>query len=298
VTRVAGCAHVSPLVHPGPRAAHRRTSVPVRSRAVFLSLPPGRRLVDALDSALADLEVTSAQVELLDGTLSRLSYCYPAPPGDRPAAVWFSDTVEARAPARLLAGSMTVGTRDGERYFHCHAAWVDAAGELRGGHVWPETMVGPGPLHVLVHALDGVDSRSAVDPETTLPVFTPHARSLSAPAAGDVRRAVMSRLHPGVDVTAAVAEIAAEHGFTAGSVSGSVGSLVGVVLQGPDGPVVVEGPATEVSFAGVVPAPGRGSPTVSVIAVDGRAQVHAGLLVPGENLVAVTVELLVEEVID
>jgi hypothetical protein len=106
----------------------------------------------------------------------------------------------------------------------------------------------------------------------------------------------MSRLHPGVDVTAAVAEIAAEHGFPAASLSGSVGSLVGVVLQGPDSPVVVEGPATEVSFAGVVPAPGAGLPTVSVVAVDGRAQVHTGLLVPGANLVAVTVELLVEEV--
>jgi predicted DNA-binding protein with PD1-like motif len=295
VTSVAGCAHVRPLVHPGPRAEQRRTSVPVHSRAVFVSLPPGRRLVDALDSVLAELEVTSAQIELLDGTFSRLSYCYPAPPGDRPAAVWFSDTVEARAPARLLAGSMTVGTRDGDRYFHCHAAWVDAAGELRGGHVWPETLVGPGPLHVLIHALHGVDSRSAVDPETSLPVFTPHARTLTAPTAGGVRRAVMSRLHPGVDVTAAVAEIAAEHGFAAASVSGSVGSLVGVVLQGPDGAVVVEGPATEVSFAGVLPAPGGGPPTVSVVAVDAHAQVHTGLLVPGENLVAVTVELLVEE---
>ena len=297
MTRAAECAHASPLVHPGPRAAHRRTSVPVRSRAVFLSLPPGRRLIDALDSALVDLGVTSAQVELLDGTFSRLSYCYPAPPGDRPAAVWFSDTVEARVPARLLAGSMTVGTRAGERYFHCHAAWVDAAGELRGGHVWPETVVGPGSLHVLIHALDGVDSRSAVDPETTLPVFTPHALAPTRPDAGDARRAVMSRLHPGVDVTAAITEIAAEHGFAEASVSGSVGSLVGVVLQGPDGSVVVEGPATEVSFAGVVPAPGKGSPTVSVVAVDSQAQVHTGLLVPGENLVAVTVELLVEEVV-
>jgi predicted DNA-binding protein with PD1-like motif len=296
VTPIVGCTHISPLVHPGPRAEQRRTSVPVRSHPVFVSLPPGRRLVDSLDSVLADLGVTSAQVELLDGTFSRLSYCYPALPGDRPAAVWFSATVEARVPARLLAGSMTVGTRDGERYFHCHAAWIDAAGELRGGHVWPETVVGPGPMHVLVHALDGVDSRSAVDAETTLPVFTPHARPRTAPGEGDARRAVMSRLHPGVDVTAAVTEIAAEHGFTSASISGSVGSLVGVVLQGRDGVVVVDGPATEVSFAGVLPAPGGGPPTVSVVAVDARAQVHTGLLVPGENLVAVTVELLVEEV--
>ncbi len=298
MTPVAGRVHVTPLGHPGPPAEQRRTSVPVRSRVVFLSLPPGRRLVDAVDAALADLGVTSAQVELLDGTFSRLSYCYPALPDNRPAAVWFSDTVEARVPARLLAGSMTVGTRDGERYFHCHAAWIDAAGELRGGHVWPETVVGPAPLHVLVHALDGVDSRSAVDPETTLPVFTPHARTRTVPQTGDARRAVMSRLHPAVDVTAAVAEIAAEHGFAAASVSGSVGSLVGVVLQGPDGAVVVEGPATEVSFAGVVPARGGGPPTVSVVAVDARAQVHTGLLVPGQNLVAVTVELLVEEVVE
>jgi predicted DNA-binding protein with PD1-like motif len=288
--------YVTPLEHPGPKQPQRRTSVETLSRPTVVALPGGQALIDAVAVALSDLGVTSAQVELLDGTFTRLSYCYPALPEDREAVVWFSATEEAVTPARLVGGSMTVGFRNDRRYFHCHAAWLDADGEVRGGHVWPETAIGPGPVYAVVHALDAVDTMSATDPESTLPVFTPQPRKSHGLSGPGTRRAVMSRLAPGVEFTAAVGEIMNQHGFAKASVAGSVGSLVGAVLHGPRGDVMVDGPATEVSFAGVVHAANLSEPCVTVIAVDLHARAHTGLLVPGENLIAVTAELLVEEV--
>lgn len=290
------CTFATPLNHPGPPLAQRRISVPTASRAVSVSLPAGPRLIDALDTALAGLGVTCAQVELLDGTLSRVSYCYPALVEDGSAAVGYSSTKEAVVPARLVAGSVTVGFRAGQRFIHCHAAWFDGHGTLRGGHLWPETSIGPGPVQAIIHALDSVETTSATDPESTLPVFTPRPRASHGLPLADTRRAVMTRLAPGVDLTTAVADIMAEHGFAKATIGGTLGSLVGAVLRREGSVLVVDGPATEVTLNGHFDATAGGEPVVSAIAIDRFGTVHTGLLIPGENLVAVTAELLVEEV--
>lgn len=73
-----GCRWVEPLRHPGPIADERRTSIATASLSRPVSLAPGKRLVDALDEQLRALGASSAQVELLDGTFTRVRYCYPA----------------------------------------------------------------------------------------------------------------------------------------------------------------------------------------------------------------------------
>ncbi|MCW2757206.1 MAG: hypothetical protein JWO46_952 [Nocardioidaceae bacterium] len=286
-----------PLRHPGPVATERRTSVATSSTAARVLLPAGLTLVDASAAALEQLGATSGQVELLDGTLSRVSYCFPALCTDGATAVTYSERHEAQVPARVAAGSATVGFRHGERFAHCHATWFDAGGNLFGGHLWPETVIGPGGVHALVHALDRVELISDTDPESRMPVFTPHEQPIRAVAATGAVRAVMTRVAPGVELGEVVRDIMREHGFAKASIAGSLGSLSGAVLQRGGSVLVVDGPATEVTLTGTfdLAAEADACP-VSAMVIDRFGVVHHGLLVAEENIVAVTLELLVEEV--
>jgi len=250
-------------------------------------------------NALEALGATSGQVELLDGSLSRVSYCFPALCEDGSTAVTYSSTHEALVPARLIAGSATVGYRDGERLAHCHASWFDANGDVRGGHLWWDTVIGPGPVHAIVHALDQAELICDTDSEIRLPVFTPHPRPSHNLEQANSVRAVISRLAPGVDIAAAVREIMREQGFLQASIAGSVGSLVGAAFHRQDNTVaVIDGPATEVTFSGEFDLRDPNAPAswFSGMAIDRFGTVHAGEFVEEETIVACAMELLVEEV--
>lgn len=282
---------LAPLTHPGAVARQRLESVSGGTVTRRASLSPGRRLVDAIDDELTALGVDSAQVELLGGPLARVSYCIPALCSDGSRAAWYSETHEAVTPATIVAGSATVGRRDGERFMHCHAAWYDAHGALRGGHLWPDTVVGATPVEVVVHALDSVALTSGTDDETLMPVFTPSATTTAV--AGE-SRSVMSRVRPGVEIHDAVRRVMAEAGFERASVRGSLGSLVGATLLRDGGVAHADGPATEVSLAGH--AVHGGEAHLSAFVMDRHGAVVVGELAERGNLVAVTFELLVEEI--
>lgn len=287
-----------PLRHPGAVAAERRVTVPTTSTSARVTLPAGERLVDAMAHEIEALGASSGQVELLDGSLSRVSYCVPALCHDGTTAVTFSSTREAVTPARLIAGSATVGFRHGQRFAHCHAAWFDAYGEVRGGHVWPETVIGPGPVHAVVHALGQAELISDTDAETRLPVFTPRPVQPGGVKGSGSVRAAMSRVAPGVRLAAAVRDVMRENGFERASIAGSVGSLVGAVLRRDGGAFVVDGPATEASLIGRFDLRDPSAPFswISGVAIDRFGNVHRGEFLDEENIVAVTFELLVEEV--
>ncbi|WP_314191837.1 PCC domain-containing protein [uncultured Arthrobacter sp.] len=289
---------ILPLKHPGVVAAERRTSVVTRSVARRVTLPAGAKLLDAMVEALEALGATSGQVELLDGSLSRVSYCFPALCEDGSTAVTYSATHEATVPARVIAGSATVGYRDGKRLAHCHATWFDANGDVRGGHLWWETVIGPAPVQAIVHALDEAELICDIDAESRLPVFTPHPCPSRKLEKENSVRAVISRLAPGVEVATAVREIMREQGFQQASIAGSVGSLVGAVFHRRDTVAVVDGPATEVTFTGEFDLRDPNAPTswFSGMAIDRFGVVHAGELVEEETIVACAMELLVEEV--
>ncbi len=284
---------LAPLVHPGPTGTPRIVSVATGVVVERVSLAPGRRLVDAIDDELVRLGLDSAQVDLVGGPLARVSYCFPALSPDGSTAAWYSDTHEAGAPADLVRGSATVGRRDGERFMHCHAAWFDRSGRLHGGHLWPDTVVGATPLEVVVHAFDAVDLTSGTDDETRMPVFTPRVAA-ERPSSGERRRAVMSRVRPGIELLDAIREVMEVAGFDRASVRGSLGSLVGATLERPDGVVVSDGPATEVALSGHV---SGGEAHLSAVVIDRHGQVSMGELSEVGNLVAITFELLVEELV-
>nr|WP_231713160.1 PPC domain-containing DNA-binding protein [Arthrobacter sp. zg-Y769] len=117
---------------------------------------------------------------------------------------------------------------------------------------------------------------------------------------GETCRSVIARVCPNEDITSAVKTICASAGIRTAAIRGGIGSLIGATLTGPAerGPVRVEGPGTEVAtLVGLLTTNTAGEPevTINCTLVDKYGQVHAGTLVPGENPVAVTFELLIQE---
>ena len=290
-------SRIQPLQHPGPVALHRRTSVATRSVSRQVVLPAGTRLIDAAAAAIESLGAASGQIELLDGFFSKVSYCIPALCYDGSAAATFSETHHAITPARLIAGSIVVGFRDGQRWAHCHAAWFDAHGTVKGGHVWPDTIIGPSPIHAVVHALPDAELINATDTETGLPVFTPQRADHGRPDIAD-SRTVVSRVAPGMRVDTAIRDVMRDFDFQRASIAGTVGSLVGAVFHRDGDVLVMEGPATEVSLTGEFDLrfDGDEGARISGLAIDRFGGVAFGEFVKEETIVAITLELLVEEI--
>ncbi|EHR61104.1 PCC domain-containing protein [Saccharomonospora cyanea] len=284
-----------PLVHPGPPAAERIVSVATPVSVVRAELPAGSVVADALWELTRSAGCRGAHAELSHGCFGRLRYVHPAIGADGAPPATFSETVEPVAPGFVVGGSAAVGMREGRGFAHVHATWLDGEGRLRGGHLLPETTVGDVPIQVTLRALPGVALVSDTDPETTMPVFTPHP----VPC-GDVPgpRAAVSRVRPGVDLHEAVATVAAEAGFDSAVVRASLGSAVGAHLRRGSRLVEVPWPATEfATLTGTVHGAGTARPRIvlagSLVDLDGR--VHTGVVVEGRNPVAVTFELYLEE---
>ncbi|OZC92975.1 hypothetical protein CH282_01535 [Rhodococcus sp. 06-418-1B] len=149
-----------------------------------------------------------------------------------------------------------------------------------------------------MHSLPGVALRNEQDSETEMPAFRPHSEVGSAEATPG-RRAAICRILPGEDITEAAEAVCVDFGFERGIVRGSLGSFVGAWLHtGAGGVAVVDGPATEVvNVVGTVGRDASGSPTseLTTMLVDRYGTVHAGKILRGNNLVAVTFELFIVE---
>jgi len=296
VLNLSSMPPIERLRHPGPPQQDRRQAVATVTTPVQIVLRPGIRLIDAVDEALDAHGIGCAQIEFTGGVFDRISHCIPACSADGSTAMSYSDRREAKVPAQLLTASATVGYRDGERFMHCHAAWLDADGEIRAGHLWPETTIGPVPMYAVMHTLPGVSLLSSHDPETKMPTFVPHGEgtgSLAEHGKG-LSRSGVCRILPNEDIVEAAEAVCESLGFEHAVVRASLGSFVGAHLQhGDDEDVLVDGPATEV--VNVVGTVNRDNTELSTILVDRHGAVHAGRLIRGRNLVAVTFELFIVE---
>lgn len=67
-----------PPKHPGTAVAQRRKSIATLSAPRRVVLPEGSDLVAAMARELESSGATSGQIQLLDGSLSQLDYCFPA----------------------------------------------------------------------------------------------------------------------------------------------------------------------------------------------------------------------------
>ncbi len=271
--------------------------------SAIVRLRPGQPLVGQLFDALHSIGARNGIAELSGGTLSPVSYCVPAD-GTHERRVSYS-SARTTAHANLILGAATLGSRDGTPFLHSHCLWTHADGVLQAGHLWPETRIGQSPPVVVLHALHDVDLISADDPETAMPVFTPQL--VKDPIMPEYQRdregssrSVIARVCPNEDITAAVKTLCASAGIRTAAIRGGIGSLIGATFAGPAGrgPLRVEGPGTEVAtLVGLLTTNPAGEPEVTITCtlVDKYGQVHAGTLVPGENPVAVTFELLIQE---
>lgn len=288
------------LPHPGPRSADRLLVQPTQTVSVTGRLRSDERLVDELIRLTAGLGVTSGSVSFSAGVLATLNYCFPAE-GTGQRAAWFSPEQVAHN-AQLTGGSATVGLREGMPFVHAHLRWRDKQGVTQGGHIWPGTVVGSPAPEVTVSGLRAAEWESITDPETMMPAFQPRSRHSSQGPASEPQDFAVARVLPDEDITEAVRDIGRKSGFDAVRVVAGLGSLIGGVLVSEEGHrVVIDGPATEViTLSGTIEglAPSAAAPEPRAVhqlhctLVDLHGTVHSGYLIPGENPVAVTFELL------
>jgi predicted DNA-binding protein with PD1-like motif len=283
------------IKQPGPPQQPRIVAVETRGRAISFDLEPGLHLLEAVRRGFAAAGFTSGVVELGAVALSPFAYVMPALSKDGVNAAFYSETFRPAGITRLEAGAMTFGRRDGAPFFHCHALWREADGNITGGHILPEETIIAEAATVTALGFHGAMFEAVPDPETNFKIFGPIAVQPSADSKSDPRVLVM-RLRPNQDFIGALEAAAAAHDLRHAKVRGGVGSTIGVQLA--DG-TVVENFATEVFVRhGELQLGLDGKPqvTLDVGLVDYTGGMASGRLVKGFNPVLMTFEIALEEV--
>ncbi|WP_430592394.1 PCC domain-containing protein [Humidisolicoccus flavus] len=283
------------LTHPGLATEPRIRSVSVHSQGMLRRLTPGTLLPEELTALARELGEGNGYFEIHGGTFEPVSYCTPGPATSERAMSFSSERGDELV--HLIYGSGTIGFRDGAPYVHSHCLWIDPSGKLRGGHLWPETRVGTDAPTVALYGVTGATWISADDEETNMPVFTAYKEEGDMSTNASIETTI-ARVLPGEDISLTIERVAKEAGYERAVVRGGLGSLVGGQLLDPRTGQVksVDGPGTEVvALIGHVETTEEGHRTrLSCTMVDLHGELHAGELVRGENAVAVTFELILQ----
>ncbi|MFG1480666.1 DUF296 domain-containing protein [Xanthobacter sp. V4C-4] len=279
------------LAQPGPVAAERIISAVGRLATLDFTLEPGQTLNAAIAGPLLRAGLTAAQVELSGGAFGPFTYVMPAAAPDDTHAAWYSAPFTPAGASPLEAGCLSFGHRDGAPFVHCHAVWREADGGRHGGHVMPLESVVAAPILARAYGTADIALTTEYDAETNFTLFTP--RVLRAPGPGP--RIAFARVRPNTDISAALVDLCRRHGFAAGRVRGSIGSLIGArFADAPDLP----DHATELFVRHGRIAPGADGVLAAEldIALVGLSGALAQGRLAGENPVCITFELAVEEV--
>ena len=276
---------------PGPALAERCVAVPVASMPVAATLPAGARLLDALHALLAE-GYDGACLTLAGGGFGPFAFVMPAKSPDADHAAFYSGTFRPAGETRLELGTVTVGFRDGQPFFHCHAVWTEADGRRGCGHVLPEETVIATPI--AVHGAGIIGARFEVQPdrETGYSLLTPVATGRAQPAGA--RRAVALRLAPNQEMAAALERAGAVAGFGRAELAGGVGSTIGVhFAEAPP----VTGYATELLVRhSAICCDGAGPATeIDIVVVDLDGTIGEGRLAAADNPVLITFEGVLQQ---
>src|ERR1700726_760162 len=163
------------IVQPGPPAPERIQWAEARGRAFAFTLEAGLPLLEAARRGFAAEGFAGGTLNIAGGVLGRLAYVMPALSKSGEHAAFYSDTFRPAGITRLKMGAMTLGSRDGAPFFHCHALWTEADGRTGGGHILPEETVVAEPFEVEAFGLDGAEFTAEPDPETNFKLFGPVA---------------------------------------------------------------------------------------------------------------------------
>ena len=279
------------VAQPGPAPAERVQWAEARGRRVTFELPAGRNLLDAVREAFAAEGFASGVLTLDGGAFGPLAYVIPALSADGRNAAFYSAAFRPPGSSPIRTGAMTFGTRDGAPFFHCHAVWTEADGQVRGGHVLPEETVIAQTIHARGVGLHGAAFVAQPDPETNFTLFGP-IRSADAASRED-RRVYALRLRPNQDLAHALEAFCRERGIASAALHGGVGSIIGArFAEGHE----VEPFATEMAIRrGRVRAEARGvASEVEVALVDLTGAAAEGTLVRGANPILMTLEVVLE----
>ncbi|MDV7241684.1 MULTISPECIES: PCC domain-containing protein [Rhodococcus] len=297
-TDTSSLTGVPRLTHPGPPAAQRVEDYPATLHHVDTELLEGRALLPALHDAVFARGFASAFGELRGGTFAEFDYYIPSICHAGTSVATFSEPRRGHGPAAFVRGGVTIGKRDGKVFAHCHAMFVGADGIMRAGHLIPDSVVLGAGVRADLYATADVAMTVTPDPEINFPVFQPQPVHEPTTTYVGGMRSVVARIHPNVDIVAAVEHLAETHGFDTAIVRGKVGSFVGATLTQGDQIVTAPGPATEVMYLdGAVTRDADGRPhaelSCAAVAVDGN--VYTGSVVRGHNPIAMTFELAMSE---
>jgi predicted DNA-binding protein with PD1-like motif len=274
---------------PGPASAERLTIQAGKLARFSVTLEAGVTLNDAIARAMQAKDYRSGVLVLHGGLFRTLRYVIPALSTEPRYAAYYSQTHEAVAPARGGQVNITFGEREGAPFSHIHASWTGANGRRGAGHILPLETVLAEPVEAEAWAVEGAGFMVRPDAETNFSLFTPEAWAASdGPATG-----ALVKIQPNQDACAALEAACARLGWPAARVCGGVGSLVGARFA--DGRCMGMAP-TEVLVqdGGVAPGRAGGSPqaALTLLAVDHDGRVEEGPILPGDNPVLMTFELL------
>lgn len=285
------------LNHPGPAWPERIVDVDTPTVMKAVQLTPGLPLFDALVEAVKSTGFEYGAADYFGGFLEPLAYCVPADATETRAISFSEERMTERV--EVVVAASVIGVRHGGPYVHTHASWLAPDGSVRAGHLFPGSVVGTPAPWVVVSGMPAVHWESDDDPETNMPTFTPSPmRSEVIMQDATLGRAVVARVLPNEQLEDAIVELCQRHGLTNAYLRGGSGSLIGAVFDNADGSTrQVDGPGTEVAaLVGLVT---DGQPQqLHAVLVDKHGVVSAGALSKGQNHVAVTLELILQEIAD
>jgi predicted DNA-binding protein with PD1-like motif len=280
------------IKQPGPPVAERIQWVEVRGRAFAFTLEAGLPLLEAARRGFAVEGFASGTLNIRGGALGPFGYVMPALSKTGENAAFYSDTFRPDGTTQLKLASMTLGSRDGAPFFHCHGLWREADGRISGGHMLPEETFVAEPFEVQAFGIDGAMFTAEPDPETNFKLFGP----VPAAAKGveHASRAFALRLRPNQDFACSLEAFCREHGIARAKIHGGVGSTIGARFA--DG-ALIEPFATELAITSGVVGPGASGAleaTLDVALIDYTGGIGEGRLIRGNNPVLMTMELVVE----
>jgi predicted DNA-binding protein with PD1-like motif len=277
---------------PGAAGAERIQWVEARGRAFAFTLQPGLPLLEAARRGFAAEGFAGGVLNFGGGALGPFGYVMPALSKTGENAAFYSDTYRPEGITRTKLGSMTLGTRDGAPFFHCHGLWTEADGRAGGGHMLPEETIVAVPFAVQAFGVDGAMFTAEPDPETNFKLFGPVAAASTG--ARTTKRAFALRLRPNQDFAGSLESFCRTHGIARAKLHGGVGSTIGARFTHGG---VTEPFATELAVTAGTIAPGpSGAPeaALDVALIDYTGGVAEGRLVRGDNPVLMTMELVLE----
>jgi predicted DNA-binding protein with PD1-like motif len=280
------------IEQPGPPSPARIQWAEARGRAFSFTLQAGLPMLEAARRGFAAQGFSGGTLNIGGGALGPFGYVMPALSKTKENAAFYSDTFRPAGVTRLKLATMTLGSRDGAPFFHCHGLWRETDGHLHGGHILPEETFVAEPFEVDAFGIDGAVFAAEPDPETNFKLFGP----VASPSKGarTTSRAFALRLRPNQDVAGSLEAFCREQDIAQAKLHGGVGSTIGARFI--DGSVI-EPFATELAITSGLIAPGAtgaAEAALDVALVDFTGGIAEGRLVRGDNPVLMTMELVLE----